>query len=362
VLAMALNSITQAQSTATLEGIVTDATGAVVSGAAIQAHNTSTGEERTVVTDAAGAFVLPSLPLGSYRVSASSSGMQTMVANNVVLEVGRTAEQNFTLRVATSAETIEVTGVALSISTESLATNAVIDAQTVQEIPLNGRHFLDMGFLTPGSVTPPANAGLAAPLRGQGFFSFNSAGAREDEVNFMLNGINLSDPNNNQITFQPTIATVSEFKVDNSTYSAEYGRNSGAIVNIATRSGTNEFHGEVYEYFRNHDLDARNWANPIGVTQSPFHRNQFGGDAGGKIKKDVLLPKLRGSEASTRSSAVHSGALAGTARASAGSRRPDHPEAASLDPAAQFAGEYFCEQHVGASKYRSGNGEHEPQF
>jgi hypothetical protein len=176
MLARALSSITQAQSTATLEGIVTDATGAVVSGATIQAHNTSTGVERTVVTDAAGAYVLPSLPLGGYRVSASSSGMQTMVASNVILEVGRTAEQNFTLRVAASAETIEVTGIAPSISTESLATNAVIDAQTVQEIPLNGRHFLDMGFLTPGSVTPPANASLAAPLRGQGFFSFNSAG------------------------------------------------------------------------------------------------------------------------------------------------------------------------------------------
>ena len=113
-------------------GIVTDVTGAVVSSATIQVHNTSTGEERTVVTDAAGAYVLPSLPLGSYRVSASSSGMQTMIANNVILEVGRTAEQNFTLRVAASAETIEVTGIAPSISTESLATNAVIDAQTVQ--------------------------------------------------------------------------------------------------------------------------------------------------------------------------------------------------------------------------------------
>jgi len=283
---IAWSSIAQAQSTATLEGTVTDTTGALVPEATIAARNSATGEERTVVTDSAGAYVLPSLPLGNYRVSATASGMQTVVANNITLEVGRTADQNFTLRVAASAETVEVSAVAASISTESLATNAVIDAQTVQEIPLNGRHFLDMGFLTPGSVTPPANAGLAAPLRGPDRKSFNSAGAREDEVNFMMNGINLSDPNNNQITFQPTIATVSEFKVDNSTYSAEYGRNSGAIVNIATRSGTNEFHGEVYEYFRNHDLDARNWANPVGVTQSPFHRNQFGGDAGGRIKKD----------------------------------------------------------------------------
>ena len=108
----------------------------------------------------------------------------------------------------------------------------------MQEIPLNGRHFVDLALLTPGTVTPPANGFLTAPLRGQGSFSFNSAGAREDSVNFMINGINLSDPNQNQITFQPTINTVDEFKIDNSTFSAEYGRNSGSIVNIATRAAS----------------------------------------------------------------------------------------------------------------------------
>ena len=108
----------------------------------------------------------------------------------------------------------------------------------MQEIPLNGRHFLDMGFLIPGTLTPPQNANLAAPLRGQGFFGFNTAGGREDTINFMVNGINLNDfGGGNQITFQPTIGTIDEFKVDNSTFSAEYGFKSGAIVNMATRSG-----------------------------------------------------------------------------------------------------------------------------
>ena len=116
----------------------------------------------------------------------------------------------------------------------------------MQEIPLNGRHFVDLGLLIPGSVTPPQNGFLTAPLRGQGSFAFNTAGNREDTVNFMINGVNLNDMVQNQITFQPSINTVSEFKVDNSTFSAEYGRNSGAIVNIATRSGTNDMHGEVF--------------------------------------------------------------------------------------------------------------------
>src|ERR1700676_1727625 len=106
---------------------------------------------------------------------------------------------------------------------------------------------------------------ITAPLRGQGFFSFNSAGARENSVNFMINGINLNDPSQNQITFQPTINTVDEFKLDNQTFSAEYGRNSGSIVNIATKSGENEWHGNAYEYLRNAFLDARNFSNPTSI-------------------------------------------------------------------------------------------------
>ena len=275
------------QSTATLQGTVTDSSGAVVPGARIVVRNVATGEERNAESDSAGVYVVPSLPVGTYRLTVSSSGMQSMAADNIVLEVGRTVQQNFALRVAASSEVVEIHATAPVITSETVSVGAVIDQKTVQEIPLNGRHFLDMGFLIPGSVTPPQNANLAAPLRGQGFFGFNSAGSREDTVNFMVNGINLNDfGGGNQITFQPTIGTVQEFKVDNSTYSAEYGRNSGAIVNIAPRSGTNQWHGEAYEYFRNHDMDARNFGNPVGIAQAPFHRNQFGGDGGGPIHKD----------------------------------------------------------------------------
>jgi hypothetical protein len=158
------------------------------------------------------------------------------------------------------AEEVTVSGESPVIETTTITVGQVINQRVVQEIPLNGRHFLDLGMLTPGSVTPPANAGLAAPLRGQGFFSFNTAGNREDSVNFMINGINLNDISNQQVTFQPSINTVDEFKVTNSTFSAEYGRNSGAILNIATRSGTNQFHGEVFDYLRNDVFDARNFS------------------------------------------------------------------------------------------------------
>jgi len=281
-----------AQSTATVVGTVTDATGASIPNAAVSVRNQNTGEERTTATDATGSYVVPSLTIGTYRVEVKSPGMQSVVANNLVLEVGSTVKQDFSLKVASTTETVEITAAAPVINQSPVSIGTVVNQRTVQEIPLNGRHFVDLALLIPGSVTPPSNGFLTAPLRGQGSFAFNSAGGREDSVNFMINGVNLSDPVQNQITFQPTINTVSEFKVDNQTFSAEYGRNSGSIVNIATRSGTNEWHGEVYDFLRNSYFDARNFTNTTKLAngsvnpQAPFKRNQFGGDGGGYIKKD----------------------------------------------------------------------------
>ncbi len=283
------------QSTGTIRGTITDPTGAPVAAVAITVQNERTGEERTTTTDSSGIYLVPSLPVGTYRVSVKAPGMAPMAAGNVEVSVGSTVKQDFSLKVATTTETIDVTAAPPLVDTNSVSVGSVVNQSTVQDIPLNGRHFVDLALLIPGSVVPPANGFLTAPLRGQGSFSFNSAGAREDSVNFMINGVNLSDPNQNQITFQPTINTVAEFRVDNSTFSAEYGRNSGSIVNIATRAGVDQWHGEAYEFLRNNDLDARNFSNStftgpatalIANPQSPFKRNQFGGDAGGAVQKD----------------------------------------------------------------------------
>jgi len=284
-----------AQSTATIQGTVLDATGASVPNAAVTARNQSTGEERSTTTDASGAFVLPSLPVGTYRVEVKATGMQTMVASDLVVEVGSVVRQDFAMKVSATSETIEIRATAPVVNQDPVSVGSVVNQRTVQEIPLNGRHFVDLALLIPGTVTPPANGFLTAPLRGQGSFAFNSGGGREDSINYMINGINLSDPVQNQITFQPTINTVQEFKVDNQTFSAEYGRNSGSIVNIATRSGSNEWHGELYDFLRNSYFDARNFTNTTKLAngsvnpQAPFKRNQFGGDGGGYIKKDTTF-------------------------------------------------------------------------
>jgi hypothetical protein len=246
------------QNTASIKGTVTDSSGAAVAGAAVTVKNVDLGITRTTQTNSVGDYEVPALKPGTYSVEVKMQGFQPQQAKNVVLEVSKNTVQSFKLNVASTTEAITVEATAPVIESTTMTVGQTIDQKTVQEIPLNGRHFVDLALLIPGTVTPPQNGFLTAPLRGQGSFAFNTAGNREDAVNFMINGINLNDMVQNQVTFQPTINTVSEFKVDNSTYSAEYGRNSGAIVNIATRSGTNEFHGEGYDYLRNDFFDARN--------------------------------------------------------------------------------------------------------
>ena len=274
------------QTTASIQGTVTDQSGAAVVGAKVMVKNPALGIERTTQTSSTGSYEVPALPPGIYSVQVQMTGFESQLAKDLVLQVSQNSVQNFGLKVATTSEVVTVEATAPAIETTTITVGQTISQRTVQEIPLNGRHFVDLGLLIPGSVTPPQNGFLTAPLRGQGSFAINTAGNREDTVNFMVNGINLNDMVQNQITFQPSINTVSEFKVDNSTYSAEYGRNSGAIVNIATRSGSNDFHGEVFEFIRNNALDARNFFNPVGTLQSPFKRNQFGAAFGGPIKKD----------------------------------------------------------------------------
>jgi len=271
------------QSTAVLQGTVSDAKGAVLPNATVTARNRGTSSERTTQTDSEGNYQFAALPVGSYTVEVKANGFKTGVADQVTVEVAKTVVQNFQMDIGALSEQVLVSSDVPVIETTTTSVGTVINQRTVQEIPLNGRHFVDLGLLIPGSVTPPQNGFLTAPLRGQGSFAFNTAGGREDTVNFMINGVNLNDMVQNQITFQPSINTVQEFKVDNSTVSAEYGRNSGAIVNIATRSGSNQYHGEAFEFLRNEALDARNF---FDARKPPFKRNQFGFNIGGP----VMLP------------------------------------------------------------------------
>src|SRR6476469_7528996 len=283
LLVLLLAATAFAQTTASIQGTVADQSGAAIVGAKVTVKNTALGIERTTQTSSSGSYEVPALRPGTYSVQVEMTGFETQLAKDLVLEVSQNSVQNFGLKVATTSEVVTVEATAPVIEATTMTVGQTINQRTVQDIPLNGRHFVDLALLIPGTVTPPQNGFLTAPLRGQGSFAFNTAGNREDSINFMINGINLSDMVQNQVTFQPSINTVQEFKVDNSTFSAEYGRNSGAIVNIATRSGTNGFHGEVFEFIRNNALDARNF---FDATKPPFRRNQFGGALGGPVIKN----------------------------------------------------------------------------
>jgi len=274
------------QTTASLTGLVTDATGAVVPNASVKVIGIATGSERNVVSDFAGIYFVPTLQPGDYKVVVQSSGFGLYTVPKIQLDVDQKITINVQLSVNAEGQTVEVNSAASVIVADTITVGSVIDQRTVQELPLNGRHFLDLTVLTPGGVTAPSSGSLTAPSRGLGANSFITAGNREDSVNFQINGVNLNDIAQNQITFQPSINTTSEFKINNSTYSAEYGRSSGSIVNVSTRSGTNKFHGEVFDYFRNNYLDARNYFNRAPAKQNVLKRNNFGAALGGPILRD----------------------------------------------------------------------------
>ncbi len=271
------------QSTAVLQGRVLDQTGAVVPRARISAQNTATGFARTGETDGDGNYQIAALPVGNYRLEVKVEGFRTEIVDQVKIEVARIVVQDFRLEVGNITETINVASDTPLVETATVSVGQVINERTVQEIPLNGRYLTDLALLTPGSVTPPQNGFLSPPTRGGGSLGLNTAGNREETVNFQINGITINDQLVNLLLFNPPLTSIREFKIDNSTFSAEYGRNSGAIVNVATRSGTQEFHGELYEFFRNDALDARNFFNFTSPRPPPFKRNQFGGAIGGPI-------------------------------------------------------------------------------
>ena len=266
-----------AQSTATVSGTVTDPSGAVVPQAQITLHGNATGVTRIVTSDKDGNYTIPSIQPGDYSVEVSAAGFSRYLIKSIVLEVDQKSTINIPLAIASTGEVVQVQSTAPVVDAATMTVGQVIDKVTVQQIPLNGRHFLDLTQLVPGSVVPPANGSLTSASRGLGANSYITAGSREDSANFMINGVNLNDMSQNQITFQPSINTTAEFKIINSTFGAEYGRSSGSVVNVATRSGASTYHGEAFDYLRNNYFDARNYFNRKGTRQNQFIRNNFGG-------------------------------------------------------------------------------------
>jgi outer membrane receptor protein involved in Fe transport len=271
--------------TSKLTGMVVDPSGRVVPGAKVVVRNTATLVERSVPTNAEGIFEIPALPAGAYHLQVSAPGFRLFTVEALTVEVARILVQDVYLELGDNSQEVTVKSEAGLIDGATTSVGHVIDERTVQEVPLNGRYFLDLALLAPGSVTPPQNGFSTTPSRGLGALAVNTAGNREETVNYMINGVTLNDLVFSSLLFQPSIGAIQEFKIDNSTFSAEYGQSSGAIVNLATRSGGNQFHGELFEFLRNDALDARNFFTLTSSEPPPFKRNQFGGNLGGPLAK-----------------------------------------------------------------------------
>ncbi|HJY05087.1 MAG TPA: carboxypeptidase-like regulatory domain-containing protein, partial [Bryobacteraceae bacterium] len=238
--------IVHAESTGILTGRVVDPSDRAVPAAEILVRNLATLVERTVTTNNEGIYEIPALPVGVYRMQVSAHGFRLYAVESLTTDVARTLVQDVRLNLGDISQEVTVTSQPALIDGATTSVGHVIDSRTVQEIPFNGRYFLDLALLVPGSVTPSQNGFSTTPTRGLGALAINTAGNREETVNYMINGITLNDLVFSSILFQPSISGVQEFKIDNSTFSAEYGQSSGAIVNVATRSGASEFHGELF--------------------------------------------------------------------------------------------------------------------
>jgi hypothetical protein len=277
----------------TILGTVTDPQGAVVAGAKVTAHNIDTGLERTTQTSADGSYSLPELPIGTYTVTVTQSGFQTAVTSKVAVNVAAEKRVDVVFRTGQVSEKVEVSGETLpQVETTTDTLGTTFTAEQAKDLPLNGRDFQKMIFLTPGVSGSPDQ--ITDSPGSFGIFSMN--GARGRSNNFLLDGTDMNDgyrndPSINEAGVFGTPATIlpvdaiAETQIV-SNFMPEYGRNAGAAVNIVTKSGTNALHGSAIEYFRNDALDARNYFDPASTPKAQFHNNQFGGSLGGPIVKD----------------------------------------------------------------------------
>jgi hypothetical protein len=269
-------------------GTVTDSSGAALAAASVSATNEATGVAETVNTNETGNYVFPDLRSGTYKVSCSKSGFQTTERTGILIQVDQRARVDLTVQVGEVKQVLEVQGSVTTVDTFSSTVKDVVDSTRMDVLPLNGRNALSLQALLPGAIqmgSGSAASGIA--LNTNLVFSVN--GTRAEQSAYILDGgINMDMYNNVPAAF-PNPDTLQEFSLLENGYSAVNGRDAGAVVNMVTKSGTNQLHGVLYDFLRNSDMDSRNFFSPV---VSVLHRNQFGGNAGGP----ALLPHYNGKD------------------------------------------------------------------
>lgn len=273
------------QSNSSISGTVTDSTGSVVPGAAIKLTNTETGLVLSATSDSSGVYKFLALSPGSYDIAVSKSGFQQFVATSFTLLVSQNAVQNVVLQVGSVSTAITVKATPPIVETDSAVVGQVIESKQITTYPLNGRNFLQLATLSAG-VNPPSSGGFAEQLTGRAGATIIVGGNREAATGYLLDGIPMRDDRSGALIYRPTLDALQEFKVERSFFQAESGFHP-AIVNVITKSGTNQFHGEAWDFLRNTGFDASNYFSKTGPDR--YHQNQFGILVSGPIIKNRLL-------------------------------------------------------------------------
>ncbi len=300
-------SVEAQQITGSIRGTVVDPSGAVVSGATVSARQTETGLARTAVTDRAGAYLVLELPVGHYEVQVEARGFQKYIQQGIILDVNETANVPVRLAVGAETEQVQVHADAQLIESGVTSLGKTVSEREVLDLPLNGRNFAQLGLLQPGVV--PLTPGLAeagGSLREGQSYSVN--GQRPESNNFLIDGANNFNGVDGGFVLKPPVDAITEFRILTHNASAEFGQSLGSTTNIITRSGTNRFHGALWEFLRNDVFDATNY---FAAKTEPLKQNQFGGTFGGPVRKDktfffTYFEGFRNRQGQTTSSTVPS--------------------------------------------------------
>jgi hypothetical protein len=274
-----------------ITGRITDPTGSAIVGAAVTAKDQDRGTEWPTTTNEDGIYNFPRIPVGTYSLKVEAKGFKTSVQSALTLEVNQRARVDVAMQVGGITETVTVSGEAALLQTETTQVGSVIAAATIVNTPLISRNPISLTLLAPG-VTTPNPSGFNSGQRTTGGGRPYVNGNREEGNNFLLDGVDNNQTSDNLTSYQPNLDAIAEFKMITNNASAEFGNFQGGIINVVVKSGTNQFHGNVFEYFRNDKLNANNWARnwTVGTNfRTPIRWNQFGGTFGGPVKKDKLF-------------------------------------------------------------------------
>ena len=270
--------------TGEIDGTVRDPAGAVVVNAFVEAVETSTHVKYAAKTNSAGEYLLAELPVGDYTLTVTMQGFKQIVQNKVGLHAGERLRQAFTLELGEQSETLTVSVETGLLQTESAAIQDTVEQRQVIELPLKGRNFIDLVSLAPGVTNPPAGTrGSALQQTGN---IYGVLGQRSGHNLYLVDGVSVTDEAYNNMVLSPSVDDVQEVNINQTSYDAEFGGKSGGVINVITKTGTNSFHGSLFEFVRNNVFDAKNFFVTPSSPKPPYKQNQFGGSFGGPMQKD----------------------------------------------------------------------------